>query len=974
MKTTKKILSLILSVVMLFSLCSFPVMAEETTNVTLTDIDSSTLEGKAVTRLASMGIINGYPDGTFKAGNAITRAEFCVVMIKFENLQNNINPDAMTGFEDLDLDDNYKWARPYVSMAVQRGIINGFEDGTFRAADPVTYEQAIKMIVCSLGYGETAKKPTVEGDWSSGYIARALKLGITTGTSIAKKTEVTDRGTVAILVNNALDADRADIGFEGDYVMDGGNSFDDLGYDEAKGIVTGTYLTELTDQDSEVPRDHIQIGRNIYEIGFSRDPNEFLGCYVKAILEDNEDGDYPKATSIEVDSRTRVNTVSAELLGGYADGEVEYRVSTNGVWKKQKIADNYITIFNNKLYDYAIEDVIEDLDAGYVEFIDNNGDGRADVVRVHSYEVFVVASKSNNTQKITLMYGATYEGETSFSFPGESTSLVFSLTRNGKEIKFTEIAKWDVLNIKASPSDAEGRRYYEVVVTRQTASGMIEEIEENGLTYVTIKDEEYAVAPSYEEYTGEDKVELKIGENAQVYIDAFGRIVAAAEVSSGDSSEAYAYLWGVRQDSDDSEYDLEFWLYTTSGKELQIGAASKIKLDGVKYKALDDDILDELEKSADKANSYYPNAKNVVYQQPIIYQTNSEGLISVIHTVNSPDNEDISTTMVDEDGDPYFVPYSEGESGEGRPYKSSSKNFAVNNVTAFKVSSSTKIMFVPDNRANTEDYLIFSSYSKAFSNGRSYHVEAYGLTSSKTASLVLIYSQNDSRIYTSSSPWMIVASKSNTAAGTIIKGYTGTSYSLKSVTLSEEDGPSVSEIGKGDIIRYILDGSGELIDYQIWFDASDPDQLDPISDAYDEAYATDEEDISKRILEIHSTSTVPRRAYPQATFRLQYGTVTGITLDDGTDSVDEEAIDISPYIVEDNVEITNDKDDRGFMSKEIGSSVKVFGFDRGGRNSEVMTDVDLNEILDYETYGEDATRVIIYTASGTLRMIYIVTD
>jgi hypothetical protein len=134
---------------------------------------------------------------------------------------------------------------------------------------------------------------------------------------------------------------------------------------------------------------------------------------------------------------------------------------------------------------------------------------------------------------------------------------------------------------------------------------------------------------------------------------------------------------------------------------------------------------------------------------------------------------------------------------------------------------------------------------------------------------------------------MIVASKSETKDGTVIKGYAGTSYSLRSVKVSE-DGPSLASIGKGDIIRYILDGSNELVDYQVWFDASEPEQLDSINDI-DEAYATDEDDIAKRILEIHSTSTTPRKDYPNATFRLQYGTVTDIILKDGEedDSVDE---------------------------------------------------------------------------------------
>ena len=960
----KRLLSLILTMAMLLSLAVMP--SAET--LVLSDIDATSVEGKAVNKLVSRGIINGYEDGTFRPGNSISRAEFCVVMVKFQSQQDYINPDALTGFEDLDTDDNYAWARPYVAKAVELGIINGFEDKTFRAADPVTYEQAIKMIVCALGYEKEGQIPTIDGDWSSGYVAKAMTLRVTSGTSIANKTRACTRGTVAILVANALDVERNDSTEVPGWKP--GVADESLGYEEVKGIVTGTFLTELEYADSSVPRDCIQIDDEIYEIGFSADPNEFLGCEVEAVVrEESDENDYPVVVNMELTSKTNVLDIEADFVGEYADGVLEYQTKRDGSYKEAKISEDYITIFNNKLYDYDIAELSEELVNGNVVLVDNNGDKRYDVVRINSYDVFVVASKNSSSQKITLMYDAQYEGENTIVFPAESTSIIFSLTRNGKEIKFSDIAKWDVLNIKASPEDAEGKRYYEVVVTRETVSGNITERDASDDSAIVIGDEEYYIADSLMEYIaqgGEDAPKLEVGESAQVYLDAAGKIVAAAEAKSDVSSEKYAYLVALRQDSDDSDYDLEFKLYGTDGKMIQIGSAAKIQIDGTKYKALDEDILDVLEKSAEKANSTYPAAENYSYHQPIIYQTNSSGLISVIHTVNSTENENISMVMNTND-DAYFVQYEE------RQYKSSSKSF-----TDFKVSSSTKIIFIPDNRNNTDDYLTFSSYSKAFANGRKYHVEAFGLTSSKTASLLFIYSQNDSRIYTSSTPWMIVASKSDTKNGTVIKGYkNGTSYTLSSVTVSEEDGPSISDIGKGDIIRYILDGNNELVDYQIWFDASDPTQLqtiDDVSDAYTQVGLSGENgDGANRIVEIHSTETDSRKDYPNATFRLQYGTVTDINVEeDSSNSVDDDYIAISPYIVEDGVEIELSDDDTGFITKEIGSSVKIFSYDRGGRSSDVATDVDLSEVLDYTNYGEDATRAIIYTAGGTLRMIYII--
>ncbi|MBR5535007.1 MAG: S-layer homology domain-containing protein [Clostridia bacterium] len=972
---TKRLLSFILTVTMLLSVAVMPAMAD---GLVLTDIDASSAEGKAVTKLVSRGIINGYEDGTYRPGNSISRAEFCVVMVKFQAQQDYINTEALTGFEDLDTDANYAWARPYVAKAVELGIINGFEDKTFRAADPVTYEQAIKMIVCALGYEKEAMAPTIAGDWSSGYVKKAMELRVTSGTSIANKQRPSTRGTVAILVANALDADRNDnTGIEG---WKPENPDESLGYDEVKGIVTGTFLTELEDADSSVPRDCIQIDDEVYEIGFSADPNEFLGCEVEAVVQKAENfNDYPVVVGMEKTSKTNVVEIKADLLGDFVDGIIEYQTKRDGSVKEAKIDEDYIVIFNNKAYDYDLEYLEEDLENGSVVLVDNNGDKKYDVVRVNSYEVFVVASKSSSTQKITPMYGAEYKDEEYIIFPSESTSVIFSLKRNGKEIKFSDIAKWDVLNIKESPEDAEGRRLYEVIVTRQTVSGKITEQDADDEGLIVINDEEYSVAESllkYIEEGGEDAPNLSVGENAQVYLDAEGKIVAAAEAKNDISSEKYAYLYALRQNDKDSEYELEFKLYTTEGKFIQIGTASKIILNEKKYKAIDEDILDDLEASAEKAHSFYgidDGAENIGCRQPIIYQTNSEGLISTIFTVLSEENEDISMVMNEEgeDGETYFVKYDE------RAYKSSSKSF-----TDFKVSSSTKIMFIPDNRSASDDYLTFTSYSKAFANNRDYHVEAFGLSTSGTASLILMYKQNDSRIYTSSSPWMIVASKSNTKDGAVIKGYTGTSYSLKTVRVSEEDGPSVAGVGKGDIIRYILDGKGELVHYQTWFDASDPCQLEPVSTNRD-LYVDEEIDTdgANRIIEIASSQTEPMYNYPTATFRLQFGTVTELVLNpEGTEKDDEEEefIAVSGVLVEDGLDMDyfdkeSDKN-KSSITEEISSSVKVFSYDRGGRNSDVVTDADLSEVLDYTNYGEDASRVIIYTSSGSLRMIYIIFD
>ncbi len=956
----RNMLAFILAIAMVLSVAAMPAWAadedEEAPAVTeFTDVTPNDAAYKAIKTLSQLGVLNGYPTGEFKPNENMTRAEFCTAMVRYLKYENMLVENAMTGFDDLDTDENYAWARPYVKVAVDNKIVNGFEDGTFRAAEQIKYVEAVKMIVCAVGYEQEAlSKMTANGKWYTGYLAQAQILKITSGGAVTANVEgAVSRGIVAMLLYNAMDIDRnADFVTPADKDIILKPEVDVTGRIKVRGIVTGTYITELDDADSSVDKDHIQITVGdedyIYEVGFSSNPNDFLGCKVTAYAEPAErSGDYDLCTSIEVEGSKNVLEIKADCYHGYkADtNEIEYSRDRDSAYKDAALEEDAIVIYNGKYFeDYDLSEL--DIKSGTVELINNDSDSRYEVVRINKYEVYVVDTPpTRNNNKIKLMYGATYDGEETLTFPDESTSLVFYLSRNGKEIEPSNLSKWDVLNIKRSPSELDGKRYYEVVVTRETVSGKVTERDKDD--FISIGGRDLYIAESFLNYQDEDKPELEPGDEAQVYLDAEGKVVAAAKTTGTTSSEAYAYLLGVRQDSSKSDYELEFWIYTTSGKKEQIGSASKITIDGVKYKADDEDVLTYLGEAADIANSSYGDAENVGYHQPIIYQLNSDKLVSTIYTVKSEENEDISIYL---DGE-----HVRHAGAEERTYSSSGKSFG-----DFKVSSSTKVIFVPDSRTATDDYLTFS-YSKAFTNARKYHVEAFGMTDSKTAGLVLLYHQNDSRIYTSSTPFMIVASKSDTASGTVIRGYAGTSTSLKTVKVSEEDGPSISAIGKGDVIRYILDSSNELIDYQIWFDADDPDQLKPCG-SLDEA-------IDNRILEIHSTSTEPRKNYPSATFRLQYGTVLDLVLKD-SDSVDEETITVTPTIVEDDIEMVDDG--HGVVARTIGSSVKVFYYDTTARNADVVTDAELSEILPYIEYGESATRVITYSASGTLRMVYII--
>ena len=165
-----------------------------------TDIDGTEYYSDAAEALSELYILEGYEDNTFKAENNITRAEMTAIICRMTgDLPDNTNYD-ITDFNDVD---SSHWACGYIKTAVDSGIVNGYGDGTFRPEDNVTYEEALKMVVCAFGFDEDIKSDP--DDWSAPYIEIADEKNITDKLT-GSKGEPSDRGDIAVMVYNGLKA------------------------------------------------------------------------------------------------------------------------------------------------------------------------------------------------------------------------------------------------------------------------------------------------------------------------------------------------------------------------------------------------------------------------------------------------------------------------------------------------------------------------------------------------------------------------------------------------------------------------------------------------------------------------------------------------------------------------------------------------------------------------------------------------
>lgn len=85
------------------------------------------------------GLINGYPDGTFRPKATITRAEIAAILSRSEILK----PMDGTAFTDVTGD---YWANDAIRAVQQAGLFNGYEDGSFRPDQKMTRGEAVAVI------------------------------------------------------------------------------------------------------------------------------------------------------------------------------------------------------------------------------------------------------------------------------------------------------------------------------------------------------------------------------------------------------------------------------------------------------------------------------------------------------------------------------------------------------------------------------------------------------------------------------------------------------------------------------------------------------------------------------------------------------------------------------------------------------------------------------------------------------------
>ena len=189
----KKVLALVLAFA-----CAFTMFA----GAAFTDSADIKVDADVVDTLVSLGVVEGFEDGSFQPNGTVTRAQMAKMIYVLRTGKSDASAynDDKTSFTDI----GSHWARGYIKYCQSLGIIAGKSNTKFVPNEKVSAQEAAKMLLVTLGY-DANKAGLVGTNWAAKTNALADENGLLEDVNTSF-TGPCPRQYAAQLIYNTLDA------------------------------------------------------------------------------------------------------------------------------------------------------------------------------------------------------------------------------------------------------------------------------------------------------------------------------------------------------------------------------------------------------------------------------------------------------------------------------------------------------------------------------------------------------------------------------------------------------------------------------------------------------------------------------------------------------------------------------------------------------------------------------------------------
>ena len=404
-----------------------------------TDQADIKVDADVVDTLVSLGIIEGFEDGSFQPNATVTRAQMAKMIYVLRTGKSDASAynDDKTSFTDI----GSHWARGYIKYCQSLGIIAGKSNTIFAPNATVTAQEAAKMLLVTLGY-DANKAGLVGAGWAAKTNALADENGLLEDVNTSF-TGPCPRQYAAQLIYNAIDT--ATVVWRDDAYTNQNYNGDDnktigekyMGLHSVEGILTsfakedgkdtyGATVTSITKQDgsknvklnpaeesfTKISKDYGSLKNNKVKILY-KDTDEVYGVFaltdsnkvVNGLLGDfGDDGDKLKldGTKYTVGTATTAASIGSDAAKqATADKTNLVKVDGSAVATNRNDLVKYVKSNVSGLAKAFDASAISNTDNNKINLLDIKTFAIAQVTYVGSDYINVSYKNSSNTQNFS---------------------------------------------------------------------------------------------------------------------------------------------------------------------------------------------------------------------------------------------------------------------------------------------------------------------------------------------------------------------------------------------------------------------------------------------------------------------------------------------------------------------------------------------------------------------------------------------
>lgn len=505
--------------------------------------------------------------------SAMRRKDVVPILVEYLGLETAKGNKQTTPFSDVLPTDPEIGAYQILQSA---GVISGKEKGRFYPEEFLTYNDAITMVINAIGYRQFAER---NGGYPQGYLYAANKCGM------LKNLEGNGNDAIIYqdfyrLLEASLDAPAmVTDGIIGDdlsfHLSDSVTVAEEhFGIHIITGIVTGTENTRLkTANSSKIGKYDIEIDDVIYKT-HEQTFSAFLGKNVKAYLKtDSEDDSY--VLYLEEKQNKTVSFNARDLADTPISDDKLCYYNSNGEKDSVRLNTKNLCVIQNQSAVFAWENLNELIPkSGTIRGIDNDADGKIDVLFLESYRNVVVGS-------VDLYSGTIYDKFLNESIKvDENRDELRIYDETGATISLSAIARDDLICVMQSEQKSD-YTITEIYKKNETVSGTLSEITQDG--FYVVDDVRYRIAENVDSYIKQKKIApLSVGTDIKLYLDQNGEI--GYFVYSNTTQKAlYGFVAGVDL-SGFSESVPSFKIYTQNNEWITAETTQNVIVDGKRMK------------------------------------------------------------------------------------------------------------------------------------------------------------------------------------------------------------------------------------------------------------------------------------------------------------------------------------------------------------------------------------------------------